>query len=200
LPRKKSACACALPGCVAPSASDAKIAATTAMRTITVNSALSCRAYCTSCGGRQIALVSRRSAFIADRERPERGVYSQPHATAARPRTHVAPAPRWKARRPRGCRERPEQLARAVGFEPTFPDLETGALDQAKLRPCVMEFVRIGPWGRSRTVDLLSHNQAFWPLNYRRVAMREARLRRSFGGLAFCFACRPGCSQLRCIS
>ncbi len=27
-------------------------------------------------------------------------------------------------------------MARAVGFEPTFPDLETGALDQAKLRPC----------------------------------------------------------------
>ena len=144
--------------------------------------------------------MSRRSAFIADRDRPERGVYSQPHATAARPRprAHAAPAPRWKARRPRGYRERPEQLARAVGFEPTFPDLETGALDQAKLRPCVMEFVRIGPWGRSRTVDLLSHNQAFWPLNYRRVAMREARLRRSFGGLAFAasrqsaaVACQP---------
>jgi hypothetical protein len=32
-------------------------------------------------------------------------------------------------------RERPEQLARAVGFEPTIPDLETGALGQAKLRP-----------------------------------------------------------------
>ena len=26
-------------------------------------------------------------------------------------------------------------MARAVGFEPTIPDLETGALDQAKLRP-----------------------------------------------------------------
>ena len=71
-------------------------------------------------------------------------------------------------------RGRPEQLARAVGFEPTIPDLETGALDQAKLRPCVMEYVRIGPWGRSRTADLLSHNQAFWPLNYRRVGVREA--------------------------
>jgi hypothetical protein len=26
-------------------------------------------------------------------------------------------------------------VARAVGFEPTIPDLETGALGQAKLRP-----------------------------------------------------------------
>ena len=26
-------------------------------------------------------------------------------------------------------------MARAVGFEPTIPDLETGALGQAKLRP-----------------------------------------------------------------
>ena len=88
-------------------------------------------------------------------------------------------------------RERPEQLARAVGFEPTFPDLETGALDQAKLRPCVTEFVRIGPWGRSRTVDLLSHNQAFWPLNYRRECVKPAFGEASAGSVR-CLA--PECS------
>ena len=74
-------------------------------------------------------------------------------------------------------RERPEQLARAVGFEPTIPDLETGALDQAKLRP----YLR---WPRCNHADIwslgaesngcyLSHNQAFWPLNYRRVGAQK---------------------------
>src|SRR6476619_5283004 len=114
LPRKKSACACALPDCAAPSRSDAK---TTTMRAITLTSTLSCRAYCTRCGGRQIAPVSRRYAPVAHRERPE-------------------------------------QLARAVGFEPTIPDLETGALDQAKLRPYRCRYValcKIGPWEPSRT-------------------------------------------------
>jgi hypothetical protein len=38
-----------------------------------------------------------------------------------------------------------EQVARAVGFEPTIPDLETGALDQAKLRPFVMEYEKLVP-------------------------------------------------------
>src|SRR5262249_3379944 len=41
-----------------------------------------------------------------------------------------------------------QRLARTVGFEPTIPGLESGALGQAKLRPYVM----IGPWGRNRTV------------------------------------------------
>src|SRR5215813_9081952 len=95
LPRKKSACACALPGCAATNTSETR---TAAIRGITATSALSCHAYCTTFPARQIASVSRRHASIADRERPE-------------------------------------QLARAVGFEPTIPDLETGALGQAKLRP-----------------------------------------------------------------
>jgi len=30
----------------------------------------------------------------------------------------------------------------------------------------VLEYVRIGPWGRSRTADLLSHNQKNKSLNY----------------------------------
>jgi hypothetical protein len=49
-------------------------------------------------------------------------------------------------------RERPEQLARAVGFEPTIPDLETGALGQAKLRPyrcrVVATFQKLVPGSR----------------------------------------------------
>ena len=42
-------------------------------------------------------------------------------------------------------------VARAVGFEPTIPDLETGALDQAKLRPYRCRYIGIGPWEPSRT-------------------------------------------------
>src|SRR6266576_2810866 len=99
LPRKKSACACALPDCVAPSVSDANTAAATAMRRITATSVLSSR-------------------------------HPAPHSR------------RGKLHRFHGCMRRKrivnvqcERLARAVGFEPTIPDLETGALGQAKLRP-----------------------------------------------------------------
>ena len=41
-----------------------------------------------------------------------------------------------------------EQLARAVGFEPTIPDLETGALGQAKLRPFRCNLLELVPGSR----------------------------------------------------
>jgi hypothetical protein len=65
-----------------------------------------------------------------------------------------------------------EWVARAVGFEPTIPDLETGALGQAKLRPYRCRHVAIlRSWSLGAELNgcFLSHNQAFWPLNYRRV-------------------------------
>jgi hypothetical protein len=67
-------------------------------------------------------------------------------------------------------------VARAVGFEPTIPDLETGALGQAKLRPYRRRHVAIFQnWslGAGSNGCFLSHNQAFWPLNYRRVGAKK---------------------------
>ncbi len=43
-------------------------------------------------------------------------------------------------------------MARAVGFEPTIPVLETGALARLSYAPVMLE-VRIGPWGRNRTAS-----------------------------------------------
>lgn len=63
-------------------------------------------------------------------------------------------------------------MARAVGFEPTIPDLETGALDQAKLRPYRCRYAAtFQNWslGAESNGCFLSHNQAFWSLNDRRV-------------------------------
>ena len=42
---------------------------------------------------------------------------------------------RCRGRRIVGIANVQKQVAGAVGFEPTIPDLETGALSQAKLRP-----------------------------------------------------------------
>ena len=73
-------------------------------------------------------------------------------------------------------RERPEQLARAVGFEPTIPDLETGALGQLSYAPIdAAMFAVFRNWSLGAELNgcFLSHNQAFWPLNYRRVGAKE---------------------------
>jgi hypothetical protein len=57
-------------------------------------------------------------------------------------------------------RERPEQLARAAGFEPTIPDLETGALDQAKLRPHRCRYVGVELVPGSRVERLFPEPQS----------------------------------------